>query len=133
MEKIRSTVLQRILGLTSSRLRPVFNAADGSYGALRWSFPRPLLLSQTGNYLMLQSRELGNQIITATGDVEFYRLLLNDPTNNVVSMVNNRVDTYLHAPRTIKDIDIRLLFPDKTVVNNRGGSFTLLLEVVRSI
>ena len=131
---VASAGLRNILGLTSPRLRPVFVPTDGAFGTLRWTFPRPLQLSQTaGGYMMLQSRELGNQIITSTGDVEFYRLLLNDPTNNVVSMVNNRVDTYLHAPRTIKDIDIRLLFPDKSVVNNRGGSFTLLLEVVRSI
>ena len=130
---VMSSTLRRVLGLTSSRQRPVFNAADGPHGTLRWSFPRPMVLSQTGGYMMLQSRELGNQIITSTGDVEFYRLLINDPTNNVVSMVNNRVDTYLQAPRTIKDIDVRLLFPDKTVVDNRGGSLTLLLEIVRTL
>ena len=130
---VSSSAFRRVLGLTSSTLRPSFNANDGAFGTLRWKFPRPVQLTQTAQYLMLQSRELGNQIITSTGDVEFYRLLLNDPTNNVVSMVNNRVDTYLQAPRTIKDIDIRLLFPDKSVVNNRGGSFTLLIEVVRSI
>ena len=130
---VTSSTLRRVLGLTSSRQRPVFNAADGPHGTLRWSFPRPMVLSQTGGYMMLQSRELGNQIITSTGDVEFYRLLINDPTNNVVSMVNNRVDTYLQAPRTIKDIDVRLLFPDKTVVDNRGGSLTLLLEIVRTL
>ena len=92
-----------------------------------------MFLSQTATYLLLQSNELGTDIITATGDTGFYRLLLADPRNSVVTLVNNRVDTYLHTPRRLQNIDIRVMFPDRTVVNNRGGSLTILLEVVRSI
>lgn len=130
---VTSATLRGILGLAQERLRPTFNANNGEHGTFRWTFPRPVRLSQTAPYLLLQSRELGNQILTATGDVSFYRLLLVDTTNGFVSATNNRVDTYLDAPRRIKDIDLRVLFPDKTVVNNRGGSLTLLLEVVRSM
>ena len=119
--------------MTTSTLAPSWEPMNGPYGTLRWVFPRAMRLTQTATYLLLQSRELGNDIITATGDVAFYRLLLADPVNGVVSATNNRVDAYLHAPRRLKDIDLRVLFPDKSVVNNRGGSLTLLLEVVRSI
>lgn len=130
---VTSAALRSKLGMTTTTLTPSWEPLNGPHGTLRWVFPRALLLTQTATYLLLQSRELGNDIITATGDVAFYRLLLADPVNGVVSATNNRVDTYLHAPRRLKDIDLRVLFPDKSVVNNRGGSLTLLLEVVRSI
>jgi hypothetical protein len=48
-------------------------------------------------------------------------------------MVNNRVDTYTDVPKVLQDIDIKLVYPDGTTVNNNGGRFTLLLEIVRQV
>lgn len=133
---VSSSTLRKQLGMRSSAphtLNPTYDPNNGAYGTFTWTFPRPMFLSQTATYLLLQSNELGTDIITATGDTGFYRLLLADPRNSVVTLVNNRVDTYLHTPRRLQNIDIRVMFPDRTVVNNRGGSLTILLEVVRSI
>ena len=132
---VSSSTLRKQLGMRTSphTLNPTYDSGNGPYGTFTWTFPRPMFLSQTATYLLLQSTELGTDIITATGDTGFYRLLLADPRNSVVTLVNNRVDTYLHTPRRLQNIDIRVMFPDRTVVNNRGGSLTILLEVVRSI
>jgi hypothetical protein len=60
-------------------------------------------------------------------------MLLNDQVNYSLAQTNNRVDAYINAPRTLQDIDIKLVYPDGTAVNNNGGRFTLLLEIVRIV
>jgi hypothetical protein len=125
--------LRAILGLTSSSVRPTYNAADGEFGSLTWRFPRSVKLGQTSPYMFIQSPDLGTDIRTAGGQVGFWRMILNDTYNGFVQMVNNRVDTYADTPRTLQDINVRLLFPDGTVVNNRGGMFSMLLEIVRKV
>jgi hypothetical protein len=60
-------------------------------------------------------------------------MLLNDQVNYSLTMVNTRVDTYQDTPKTLKDIDIKLVYPDGKDVNNNGGRFTLLLEIVRLV
>lgn len=128
---VTSSTLRSILGLTSSPLTPIYSPTDGAYGSYTWRFPRAVNLSQTAPYMFIQSNSLGTDIRTASNSIGFYRMLLNDPANGVVAMTNNRVDTYSDTPRTLQDLDVRLTFPDGQVVNNRGGSFTLLLEIVR--
>ena len=130
---VTSAVLRGVLGLKEERLKPTFNGNIGDHGSFKWVFPRPMKLTQTPPYLLLQSRELGNKILSATGDASYFRLLLVETKNGFVFATNERVDTYKEAPRTIKDIDIRLILPNKTIVDNLGGSLTLLLEVVRSV
>ena len=58
---------------------------------------------------------------------------LGGSSDYALSMVNNRVDTYTNEPLTLKEIDIKLVYPDGTPVNNNGGRFTLLLEIVRLV
>ena len=132
---VSSSILTKILGvsLLSQTVVPVNNASDGEFGTLRWAFPDPTVLKGISPYLFIQSNKLGADIHTANNNLAFWRMVMNDTLNYEITMTNNRVDTYLDAPRTLQDIDIKLLFPDGSVVNNNGGSFTLLLEIVRQI
>lgn len=130
---VANATLRTILGLTNATFRPTYNASDGTYGSLTWRFPGTVKLGQLSPFLFIQSPELGTDIRTAGGQVGFWRMILNDTYNGFVQMVNNRVDSYTDTPRTLQDINVKLLFPDGTVVNNRGGSFTMLLEIVRKV
>lgn len=125
--------LRALLGMTGLRLRPAFKANDGDHGSLTWTFPRAVKLGQISPYLFIQSPDLGTDIRTSGGQVGFWRMVLNDTTNGFLQMVNNRVDSYADTPRTLQDIRVRLLFPDGSVVNNRGGVFAMLLEIVRRV
>jgi hypothetical protein len=114
-------------------LIPSFNATDGQFGTYRWTFPNAVRLSGIYPYLFIQSRALGTDIKVANGAMGFWRMLLNDQVNYSLTMVNNRVDIYTDTPRTLQDIDIKLVYPDGSDLNNNGGRFTLLLEIVRQL
>jgi hypothetical protein len=120
------------LGLVEA-LTPSFLPEQGRFGAYRWAFPNRVSLPGNHPYLLIQSRALGTDIKTANNTIGFWRMLLHDAGANSISMLNNRVDTYLAAPRTLQDIDVKLLYPDGSQVNNNGGRFTFLLEIVRSV
>jgi hypothetical protein len=107
--------------------------AVGINGTYRWTFPYPVQLSGIYPYLFIQSRALGTDIRVANGNMGYWRMVLNDQVNYALNMVNNRVDTYTNEPLTLKEIDIKLVYPDGTPVNNSGGRFTLLLEIVRLV
>lgn len=133
-----SGTLSYTLGLSNTTaaatpLSPVLSSSDGRYGTYRWYFPYPVQLNGIFPYLYLQSRTLGTDMRTAKNTVGFYRMILNDPVNYQVSMVNNRVDTYQRTPTVLQNIDFRVLYPDGTVVNNNGGRFSVLLEIIRRI
>ena len=136
-----SATLSRTLGLLSAAdftstygaLEPVFNASEGHHGTYRWHFPHPVQLSGIYPYLFIQSRALGTDIRVANGNLGFWRMLLNDQVNYSLTQTNNRVDAYTNTPLTLQDIDIKLVYPDGTTVNNNGGRFTLLLEIVRLV
>ena len=136
-----SAVLSRTLGLLSATdfsstygsLEPQFAPNEGLFGTYRWLFPHPVQLSGIYPYLFIQSRALGTDIRVANGNLGFWRMLLNDQVNYSLAQTNNRVDAYINAPRTLQDIDIKLVYPDGTAVNNNGGRFTLLLEIVRIV
>jgi hypothetical protein len=135
-----SAVLSKTLGLLAASsfvsfgvLAPVFTASEGPYGTYRWLFPHPVQLSGIYPYLFIQSRALGTDIRVANGNMGFWRMLLNDQVNYALAQTNNRVDTYINTPITLQDIDIKLVYPDGTPVNNNGGRFTLLLEIVRLV
>jgi len=133
-----SRILSYTLGLSNTLdaatpLNPILSATDGQYGTYRWFFPFPVQLNGIFPYLYLQSRALGTDMRTAKNTVGFYRMILNDPINYQVSMVNNRVDPYQKPPSALQNIDFRVLFPDGTVVNNNGGRFSVLLEIIRRV
>ena len=136
-----SAVLSRTLGLLSATdfsstygaLEPQFAANEGLHGTYRWLFPHPVHLSGIYPYLFIQSRALGTDIRVANGNLGFWRMLLNDQVNYSIAQTNNRVDAYINSPKTLQDIDIKLVYPDGTPVNNNGGRFTLLLEIVRIV
>jgi hypothetical protein len=134
-----SVVLSKTLGLlspgdfvsTSGSVAPNVSLNEGDHGTYRWYFPFPVQLSGIYPYLFIQSRALGTDIKVANGNLGFWRMLLNDQVNYSLSETNNRVDAYTNTPITLQDIDIKLVYPDGTTVNNNGGRFTLLLEIVR--
>ena len=130
------STLSPLLGITetgSGDLAPTFNSTNGLYGTYRWTFPYSVKLGGIYPYLFIQSRALGTTIRVANGAMGFWRMVLNDNVNYSISMVNSRVDTYTDTPITLQDIDIKLVYPDGTDVNNNGGRFTLLLEIVRQL
>ena len=133
-----SATVSYLLGITatlksSGTLTPTLVATDGPFGTVRWTFPYSVKLTGISPYLFIQSRALGTDIKVANGATGFWRMLLNDQENNSLSMMNNRVDTYTSEPRTLQDIDVTLVYPDGSNVNNNGGRFTLLLEIVRLV
>jgi len=130
---VTNATLQSILGLRAAALTPTYSATDGEHGTFFWRIPRPVTLTNNEPYLLVQSQHLGTDIITTSGDRGFWRMLLNDPAQGVVAMVNNRVDTYLDTPRTLQEIDIRLTYPSGAIVNNRNGSLALLIEVLHLV
>ena len=132
-----SPILSQVLGLslthTSANLIPTTNLNDGVNGTYRWSFPYPVKLSGLYPYLFIQSSALGVDIRVANGNIGYWRMLLNDQVNYSLTMTNNRVDNYMDVSKVLHDIDIKLVYPDGSVVNNNGGRFTLLLEIVRLV
>ena len=82
-------------------------------------------------YFFIQSRALGTDIQMANGNIGFWRMLKLDEVNGGVLQPTNRVDSYVNEPTTLQDIDIKVVYPDGTVVDNGGGRLTLLLEIVR--
>lgn len=117
-----------IFGMTEPTLLPVLYN-----GVLTWRFPRAVALTDNQPYMFIKSRFLGTTIRTAQNNQGFWRMVLNDVANGYIYMTNNRVDQYTEPPRTIQDIDLQLVYEDGSVVNNRGGQFALLLEIVRSV
>jgi hypothetical protein len=131
-----SAVLCPVLGITQTggggTITPS-NDSDSINGTYRWYFPFPVNLSGIYPYMFIQSRALGTDIRTANNTMGFWRMILNDPVNYLVSMVNNRVDPYQRAPSTLQQIDVKLIYPDGNVVNNNGGRFAVLLEIIRRV
>ena len=125
---VESISAQTTFGMSEPTLSPVLYN-----GVLTWRFPRSVSLTDNEPYMFIKSRFLGTVIRTAQNTQGFWRMVLNDVANGYIYMTNNRVDQYTEPPRTIQDIDIQLVYEDGTVVNNRGGQFALLLEVVRQI
>jgi len=117
----------------TTNVAPTFNATDGGNGTLRWTLTSSVQLSGIHPYLFIQSRALGTDIRTANNTMGFWRMILNDPVNYQVSMVNNRVDVYQKVPSELQHIDVKLLFPDGRTVSNNGGRFSMLLEIIRRI
>lgn len=79
----------------------------------------------------VQSRALGNDMITSGSSPSFWRLLNNATvsTNSLVSL--SRVDNYFDAPRDIREIDIR-------ITNDLGtpvvlGSVMMVIEIIRVV
>lgn len=135
-----SNTLCKTLGLLepastdpSATITPVYTDLEGLHGVYRWYFPFRVQLSGIYPYVFIQSRALGTDIRVANGNMGYWRMLLNDQVNYSLTQTNNRVDTYTNAPIVLQDIDIKLVYPDGTNVNNNGGRFTLLLEIVRIV
>lgn len=125
---VTSPAAQVIFGMTGSTVSPeLYN------GVVSWRFDRSISLTDNQPYMFIKSRHLGTTIRTADNTQGFWRMVLNDVANGYIYMVNNRVDVYTESPRTIQDIDIQLVYEDGSVVNNRGGQFALLLEIVRQV
>ena len=119
---------QVIFGMTSDTLSP-----DLYNGVVSWRLPRSITLTDNQPYMFIKSRILGHTIRTSQNNQGYWRMVLNDVANGYIYMVNNRVDQYAEPARTIQDIDIQLVYEDGNVVNNRGGQFALLLEIVRQV
>ena len=137
----------RLLSCGSAKLCPIMgitltggggtitpsNDGDSVHGTYRWYFPYPVNLTGIYPYMFIQSRALGTDIRTANNTMGFWRMILNDPVNYQVSMVNNRVDPYQRSPTTLQQVDVKLIYPDGSVVNNNGGRFAVLLEIIRRV
>ena len=91
-------------------------------------------LTPKPRYMLLQSRNLGTDILTAGATNGFWRMIMFDPASpsTTVEVTNSRVDSYYQTPRMLQDIDVKLVFPDGSPVQT-SGSFTLLLEIVRDM
>lgn len=136
-------VLSYILGLSPTppaddqgrldTLYPVYEDGNGEFGTWRWAFPHPTKLPGNFPYLMIQSFALGAPIRTAKGTTGYWRMIVNDSKNSKITTANSRVDTFLDVPITLHNIDIRIVNPDGTIVNNFGGRVTLLVEIVRLV
>lgn len=124
-----SATFRAILGLSTATTTGTYDANIGAFGGIRWVFPNAVNLSQLSPYLMIQSNELGSQITDAHGR-GFWRMVVNDPDEDKLYFRAVRVDDYQEKPRTLQTVDIRLAFPDGTPVENRGGSVSLLVEVI---
>jgi hypothetical protein len=127
--KVTSLGLRSILGLTGD-VTPVLT------DVLRWTLPKSVKLPKPAPYLFIQSQELGNIAASAANDINFFRMLVAEPSaadEAYIVDTNTRVDSFVIPPRTIQNIDIVVALPNKTVLNNGGGSVSLLLEIVQSI
>jgi hypothetical protein len=124
-----SATLRAFLGLTSTTTSGTYISTLGSYGGMRITCPLPIKLNGLSPFVMIQSTALGVAVKTAKG-LGFWRLATNDVETNRLTIQSARVDTYLDEPRRLQDVDIRFGFPDGTPLDNRGGSVSLLVEVV---
>ena len=82
------------------------------------------------SYFLIQSRNLGTDIVTANGNAGYWRLVPNAVSNNILAFTNSRTDDYLQSPKTIQDIDVQLLLPNGTLANNSAKPLRMLIEVV---
>lgn len=82
------------------------------------------------SFFFVQSRYLGKDVVTAAGNKGYWRLIPNATNSGVLAYTNSREDEYLSGPRTIQDIDITLLLPDGSPVDNSGKPLRILVEVV---
>jgi hypothetical protein len=124
---------QAILGVGGEELVPV---VDDAAAVIRWTFPRTVKLPKAPPFLFIQSQELGNTATTAAGDLNFFRVLIGKPTGADPEFLideNMRVDFITRPPRDMNNIDITVLLPDKTTLDNGGGSVGLLLQIVQTI
>ena len=82
-------------------------------------------------FFVIQSRELGTPIRTASNTFGYWRLVPGPATTTALyaTSFNTRVDPYLDTSRTIQDIDITLLNPDGT--SPVLGRVTILVEIER--
>lgn len=129
--RVSSATLRAALGLTSVLTHSRFVQSIGGFGGGRLTFPRAVHLGGLAPYVMVQSLALGIGTKTS-GGLGFWRLLLNDSANDRLTVPDGKcADPYLDEPRRLQEIDIRLAFPDGNLVDNRGGSISLLLEIVQ--
>ena len=82
------------------------------------------------SFFLVQSRNLGTDVVASSGSIGYWRLIPNTASNGYLAYTNSREDSYLTSGRTIQDIDIQLLLPNGTIVNNGGKPVRLLLEAV---
>jgi hypothetical protein len=82
------------------------------------------------SFFLVQSRHLGNDVVTSSGNIGYWRLIPNTASNGYLAYTNSREDSYLSNGRTIQDIDIQLLIPNGTIANNGGKPVRLLLEAI---
>ena len=125
-----STIMRTILGMTLSSRSGTYTASLGSHGGSRLTMPRAVTLTGLSPYIMIQSGALGNDTMTTKG-ISFWRALINDATNPTLQIANNREDEYFSPhPFRLYNIDCRVVYPNGTLVDNRGGVFAFIVEVI---
>lgn len=135
--------LGAIMGLSESApVLPTFNETTGPYGRYNWAFLAPVNLptSALPPYLLIQSKALTPDVKVASGTLSYWRMVLTELNQNIVRVVNNRVDKYKHEPIVLQDIDIKVIdpgtgavFDTRRMYNEFGGEFAMLLEIVRTV
>jgi hypothetical protein len=130
---VEDTEFQKILGMSKDTVFPV---VDDDKQVIRWSFPRSLKIPKPPPFFFIQSQELGNDVISTAGNINFFRVFVGKPLGADPSILldeNQVISPVVTAPREINDIDVSVLLPDRTVLNNGDGSFSMLLEIVQTI
>jgi hypothetical protein len=116
---------QSVLGYTRS-----ITPTNVSGGGLLYTFQNAPTLNFTDRYFFVQSTKIGNDIRTPLNSLAYKFMLINDPVEYTLTQVNNRVDTYNQSPRFLQDVDVRLVDHTGAVLNNYGGEFAMLVEIV---
>jgi hypothetical protein len=125
-----SPAVQGFLGMSSSTRFGVFTSSLGSFGGMRLTMPREIVLPGLNPYILIQSGALGNDTMTTKG-LMFWRALVNDANNPTLQIANFREDTYFSPhPWRLYNIDVRIVYPDGTLLNNRNGVISFLIEVI---
>lgn len=124
-----NATVRRLLGMTSTTRSGVFTAALGANGGSRLTMNTGVQLPGLFPYILIQSTALGNDTRTVSG-LTFWRALVNNATNPQLEIANNRTDEYVDEPRRLYQVDVRLIFPNGELIDNRGGVFAFIVEVV---
>jgi hypothetical protein len=128
---VQSQALRTILGLSGPDLLPTVISGED---VLKWQFPRLVKLPARPPYLLLQSQELGNNVRNAAGDVNLFHVLApQDSISRFYVDKKSESDTYYNEPRTIAEIDLAVLKPNKSVLQNNGGAVQLLLQIIQTV
>ena len=124
-----SPTFRVVLGMTSTSISGTYISSIGLYGGSRITMPSGITLTGLFPYFLIQSVALGNDTMTTKG-LYFWRAIVNNPYNTTLEVANNRTDDYVYAPKMIYEIDVRIIFPNGSIVDNRGGTFAFLVELV---